>query len=75
MQGKAGHGIVKFRLGDRVRLMSDGADGPEWRVVAHSYGKGTFDLMACNPRAPEQFRNGMEPEQLELIEPAPEAEG
>ena len=67
MGRRAGHGIAKFQMGDRVRLKSDGADGPEWRVVAYAYGKGTFDLMARNPRAAEQFRNGVDPTDLTLI--------
>ncbi len=72
MRGKAGRGTSKFDMGDCVRLKGDRPDGPEWLVVAYSYGKETFDLMARNPRAPQQFRNGVEPEQLELIEPAPD---
>lgn len=74
MRGKAGHGIAKFQMGDRVRFENDGPDGPEWRVVAYAYGKDTFDLMACNPRAPEQFRNKVEPDQLVLVEAAPSGE-
>ena len=68
MQGSAGFGIVKLRLGDIVRLKSDGPEGPNWRVAAYSYAKDTFDLMACNPRSSEQFRNGVAPEALEVIE-------
>ncbi len=75
MQGKAGRAIAKFNMGDRVRLKNDGAEGPDWRVVAYSYGKDTYDLMACNPRAPVQFRNNLEAEQLELIERAPDPPG
>ena len=72
MRGKSERGTLRFRMGDRVRLKSDGPDGAEWQVVAYSYGKETFDLMACNPRAPQQFRNGMNADELELIAPAPE---
>jgi len=72
MQGRDRRGFAKFQMGDRVRLKGDGADGREWRVVAYSYAKETFDLMACNPRAPEQFHNGLEPEQFELIESTPD---
>ncbi len=68
MQGSAEFGIGKLRLGDTVRLKSDGSDGPTWRVAAYSYAKDTFDLMACNPRASEQFRNGVAPELLEVVE-------
>jgi hypothetical protein len=69
MRGKGGRGASKFDMGDRVRLKGDGPDGPEGLVVAYSYAKETFDLIARNPRAPEQFRNGIEPEELELIPP------
>lgn len=70
MRGRKRRGSSEFQMGDRVRVKSDGPDAPEWAVVAYSYGKQTFDLMACNPRAPEQFRNGLTADQLDLVEAA-----
>lgn len=69
MQGSAGFGTVKLNLGDRVRLKEEGPDGAHWRIAAYSYARNTFDLMACNPHAPEQFRNGLSGDDLVIVEP------
>ena len=68
VESKSGQQKAEFQMGDHVRLKADGADGPVWRVVARSYAKGTYDLMACDPRSPIQFHNRVEPELIEKIE-------
>ena len=69
MGRRSRRGTAEFQLGDRVRLTDDGPDGPSWSIVAFSYAEETFDLMACNPRAPEQFRKAVSLDQLALVEP------
>ena len=59
-----------IRIGDRVRLKSDGGRGFEWTVVGRSFGTLTFDLAYGDPDDPGRIMRSVLPALLERIDVA-----
>ncbi len=57
-----------IRIGDHVRLKSDGGRGFEWTVIGRSFGSVTFDIAADDANEPGRIMQGVRPELIERIE-------
>ena len=57
-----------LRIGDHVRLKSDGGRGFEWTVIGRSFGSMTYDIAADDANEPGRIMQGVRPALLERIE-------